>query len=142
VAGTLAAGWLGDRIPRRTLLWVVYLARAFSLVMLINIGSGQLLIPFAILFGLADFSTVGPTYSLGAEYFGAQWGAGTIVGILSLSHQVGSAVGAGVTGILYQLTGSYTLPLELAILTLLGASTLSFLLPSESRQPLAAPAPA
>ncbi len=142
VAGTLAAGWLGDRVPRRTLLWLVYFARAVSLVLLINVGSGQLLIPFAILFGLADFSTVAPTYSLGAEYFGARRGAGTIVGILSLSHQVGSAVGAAATGILYQVTGSYTFPLELAILTLLVASALSFLLPSESRKPVAAPAPA
>ncbi len=142
VAGTLAAGWLADRVPRRTLLWVVYFVRALSLVILINIGSGQLLIPFAIMFGLADFSTVAPTYSLGAEYFGAQRGAGTIVGILSLSHQVGSAVGAGVTGILYQVSGSYTLPLELAVVTLLAASALSFLLPAESRQPVAAPAPA
>ena len=142
VTGTLAAGWLADRMPRRTLLGFVYAVRALSLVMLINLASPQLLFVFAVIFGLADFSTVAPTYSLGAEYFGADRGAGTIVGILSLSHQIGSAVGAGTAGLLYQLTGSYNTPILLAILTLVAASLLSFLLPAESRRPVLIPATA
>jgi MFS family permease len=142
VAGTLLAGWLADRFPRRSLLGLVYATRAVSLLMLVNLGSGQLLFVFAVIFGLADFSTVAPTYSLGAEYFGVTRGAGTVVGLLSLSHQVGSAVGASATGVLYQLTGSYNVPILLAIGTLLVASLLSFLLPAESRQPVVAPAPA
>ena len=142
VGGTLAAGWLADRFPRRTLLGLVYATRALSLLLLINVGSGQLLFLFAVIFGLADFSTVAPTYSLGTEYFGARRGAGTVVGVLSLGHQVGSAVGAGVTGLLYQLTGSYTLPLALAVAVLVAASLLSFLLPGEARRQAAAPAAA
>jgi MFS family permease len=143
VAGTLAAGWLADRFPRRTLLGIVYAVRAFSLIVLINVGaSSGLLFVFAVIFGLADFSTVAPTYSLGAEYFGVKRGAGTVVGVLSLAHQVGSALGAGATGLLYQLTGSYTFPLVLAMLILAGASVISFLLPAESRRPIAAAASA
>jgi predicted MFS family arabinose efflux permease len=138
----LLAGWLADRFPRRTLLGLVYATRAVALLMLVNLGPAELLFVFAVIFGLADFSTIAPTYSLGAEYFGATRGAGTVVGLLSLSHQVGSAVGASATGVLYQVTGSYNVPILLAIGTLLVASLLSFLLPAESRQPVVAPAAA
>jgi len=133
IAGTLVSGWLSDRVPRRIILGCLYAGRALSLVMLINLQSPLLLLAFAVFFGIVDFSTVAPTTSLGTEYFGATRGAGTIVGILSLSHQVGSALGATVTGVLQQATGSYDTPVMVAIGFLLVASALSFMLPTETR---------
>lgn len=135
IAGTLAAGWLADRFPRRTLLGLLYAGRAFALVLLLNLSSPILLFAFAVFFGLVDFSTVAPTTSLGTEYFASRRGAGTIVGILSLSHQIGSAVGSTAAGLLQQLSGSYDLAVMLAIVMLIAASVLSFALPAESRQP-------
>jgi MFS family permease len=134
IAGTLISGWLSDRIPRRLILGFLYAGRASSLVMLINLQSPTLLLVFAVFFGIVDFSTVAPTTSLGTEYFGAKRGSGTIVGILSLSHQIGSALGATVTGILQQWTGSYDAPVMVAIGFLIMASALSFALPAETRQ--------
>ncbi len=134
IAGTLCSGWLSDRFPRRTLLGIIYAGRALTLLLLINLQSPELLMVFAVLFGIVDFSTVAPTQSLGTEYFGAARGAGTIVGILSLSHQIGSALGATVTGILQQWTGSYDVPIFVAIGFLVIASLLSFALPGESKQ--------
>jgi MFS family permease len=95
-----------------------------------------LLLAFAVLFGIGDFATIAPTSSLGAEYFGHR-GVGTVLGILALSHQIGSAVGSTATGVLYQLSGSYTLPIPLSVLLLIAAAVLSFALPAESRRPLA-----
>ena len=56
-----------------------------------------------------------------------------LFGVLSLCHQVGSAVGAFVPG-LYTLTGSYTVSFAVAALALLVGAVLSVTLPNTSLQ--------
>lgn len=52
------------------------------------------------LFGLTDFATIAPTVTAGAEFFGRHR-VGTAAGLISFGHQLGSALGALIPGVLF-----------------------------------------
>jgi predicted MFS family arabinose efflux permease len=137
--GILIAGYLTDRFSRRRLLAFLYAARGLTLLFLIFVRSPEALIAFGILFGLVDFSTVPPTVSLSAEVRGSG-NVGLVFGMIALSHQIGSALGAFVPGLLHDLTGSYELSFLLGAATLAVATLFSLWIKEEKRAP-AGPAP-
>lgn len=106
VVGTALSGYLCDRMNKRNLLAFIYFMRCLSLVLLMFVHDPVLLIAFAVMFGLFDFSTVPPTSSLANDLFG-QRRFGTVLGWIFFSHQVGSALGAYLGGVLYDWLGSY-----------------------------------
>jgi predicted MFS family arabinose efflux permease len=53
-----------------------------------------------------------------------------VIGWLFLSHQIGSAIGSYIPGLLYDVTGGYDISFIYSIILLIGASALSFLLPA------------
>ncbi len=105
---TMLAGAAGDRWGYKWLLGWIYAGRAVTLVFLIFARDPLLLFVFAVAFGIVDFSTVAPTTALSTTLFGRR-SAGTVFGLVALSHQIGSAVGSYAGGIIHDLTGSYTL---------------------------------
>jgi MFS family permease len=105
---TMLSGAAGDRWGYKWLLGWIYAGRAGALVFLIFAGDPVLLFVFAVLFGIVDFSTVAPTTALSTILFGRR-SAGTVFGLVSLSHQIGSAAGSYAGGIVHDLTGSYAL---------------------------------
>jgi MFS family permease len=129
IAGTLASGPLVDRFDGRLILGGLYAVRALSLGLLLAAASPGWLLAFGVVFGLVDFATVAPTTVLASRYF-ADRSLGVVVGLLYLSHQVGSALGAWVPGLLHDLTGGYTASFDAAIVALAVASLLSFRLPT------------
>lgn len=139
VAGTLAAGFVTDRVDRGLLLAAIYVARAATLVFLPFLTSASGLFVFAILFGLADFATVPPTTSLARSIFArGQWAFA--LGVISAAHQVGSALGAFIGGWLFDHTGSYTHSFTSGAALLVIAAVMSFAL--RTRVPYGAePAP-
>lgn len=86
-----------------------------------------LALAFAILFGLVDFATVAPTQMLATQYF-QNYSIGLMIGWLSLAHQIGSALGAYVPGVIYTVTGEYTLAFYLSIGMLVLASVMNVML--------------
>ncbi|MBV5324527.1 MAG: MFS transporter, partial [Rhodospirillaceae bacterium] len=71
LAGMVLAGWLTDRMNRPLLLGAIYIARAFSfLILLMAADDINLLFGFAVVFGVFDYSTVPPTASLVASHLG------------------------------------------------------------------------
>lgn len=122
--GVMLAGYLSDRLPRRYLLAFLYAMRALTLLFLITVRDSQALLAFSVIYGLVDFSTVPPTISLSAELLGSE-NVGMVYGLISLSHQLGSATGAFVPGLLFDRTGSYNSSLMMAAAALLVATTLS-----------------
>jgi hypothetical protein len=88
VAGTMASGWLTDRIePRRLLFWY-YGLRGLSLMLLPSaLGPGHHagLLPFALFYGLDWVATVPPTVALCARAFGEER-AGVVFGWVFASH--------------------------------------------------------
>jgi predicted MFS family arabinose efflux permease len=132
IIGTLLSGQISDQWSPKNFLVLLYILRAISIILLLVTGHTFLLFVFAGLFGLVDFATITPTSVLATEYFNKQ-SVGLTLGLLSLSHQVGAALGAYVPGVLYDLTGSYNTSLVSAIVLLLVASLFSFALPEKTK---------
>lgn len=130
--GGLVSGYLSDRMPRRYLLAFLYSMRAVTLLFLLTVSSPVTLMVFAVLFGLVDIATVPPTSSLTAEIFGSGR-MGVVFGLISLSHQAGSATGALVPGLLYDLTGGYQVSFLLGAGVLVVATLLSLRIGEQRR---------
>ncbi|MCY8751787.1 MFS transporter [Bacillus inaquosorum] len=127
IAGILLSGIVADRWSSRKILCFLYAVRALSIVILIYSYEPYLLLAFAILFGLVDFATVAPTQMLATQYF-QNYSIGLMIGWLSLAHQIGSALGAYVPGVIYTVTGEYTLAFYLSIGMLVLASVMNAML--------------
>ncbi len=142
IAGSLAAGWMGDRYPRRTLLAALYLARAIVMTafMLTPLSSASAL-AFGAVMGLLWLSTVPLTSGLVAAMFGQRY-LTTLFGIVFLSHQVGAFLGVWLGGRVYDSSGGYgpvwTIAVVLGVVAALIHLPIS-VLPERSPQPASAP---
>jgi MFS family permease len=104
---TMVSGAVADRWGYTRLLGWIYAGRAATLIFLVFARDPVLLFVFAVIFGIVDFSTVAPTTALSTVLFGRR-SAGTVFGLVALSHQVGSAAGSYAGGVIHDLTGGYT----------------------------------
>ena len=109
IVGTVASGWLTDRIDPRLLLVAYYTFRGVGLVLLPWLLAATIhpsMVLFIVVYGLDWVATVPPTAVLCRRIFGDQ---GTIVfGWVFASHQLGAAVAALTAGIIRETFGSYT----------------------------------
>ncbi len=109
IVGSLAAGWLGERMPKRFILSAIYFARALAVVAFITMpASPASAMIFGAVTGLLWLSTVPPTSALVAVMFGTRWLA-MLFGFAFFSHQVGGFLGVLIGGIAFDRTGSYDL---------------------------------
>jgi MFS family permease len=107
ILGSLSAGWLSTRMPKRYLLSVIYILRAAAVLAFIVFPvSAATSITFGAVMGLLWLSTVPPTASLVAVMFGNRWG-GMLYGFAFFSHQVGGFLGVLLGGLAFERTGSY-----------------------------------
>jgi predicted MFS family arabinose efflux permease len=115
VFGTYAAGALGQRLPKPWILSAIYALRSVAIVVfLLAPLSPWSVYLFSAVMGLLWLSTVPPTNAVVAQIFGVRY-LSTLSGIVFLSHQVGSFLGAWLGGTLYDATGSYTLMWWIAV---------------------------
>src|ERR1051325_1086712 len=107
IIGSISAGILGAKVPKRYLLCGIYFMRAaaITLFMLFPVTPLSALL-FAAAMGIAWLSTVPLTSGLVALMFGVRYMA-TLFGFVFFSHQVGAFVGVWLGGYLYERTGSY-----------------------------------
>ena len=110
IFGTIASGWLTDRVNPRILLAIYYFGRGISLMLLPVLLSATIhpsLILFIVIYGLDWVATVPPTIAICNQMFGNK---GPIVfGWVFASHQVGASIAAIAAGTVRDLTGEYTL---------------------------------
>ena len=110
VFGTIASGWLTDRVNPRLLLALYYFGRGIALLLLPILLSDVIhpsLILFVVIYGLDWVATVPPTIAICNEVFGQK---GPIVfGWVFASHQVGASIAVVVAGAIRDQTGEYTL---------------------------------
>ncbi len=107
IAGSLSAGWLSTRMPKRYLLSAIYFLRAAAVLAFIVFPvSATSALAFGAVMGLLWLSTVPPTASLVAVMFGNRWG-GMLYGFAFFSHQVGGFLGVLLGGLAFERTGSY-----------------------------------
>jgi MFS family permease len=110
IVGTVASGWLTDKVNPRLLLAAYYTLRGAGLVMLPGLLSDSLqpsIIVFVVVYGLDWVATVPPTAALCREAFGE---AGQVVfGWVFAAHQIGAAVASVGAGVVRDVTGQYTM---------------------------------
>ncbi len=138
IAGTLTAGWLGNRYQKKNLLALIYTARtvASAAFILMPITPGSVLI-FSAVMGSLWLATVPLTSGLVAHIYGLRY-MGTLYGFVFLSHQIGSFLGVWLGGRMYDITGDYTLVWWIGV----GVGAFSALvhLPIRERRPVPAAA--
>jgi predicted MFS family arabinose efflux permease len=108
IAGTIASGWLTDRMDSRLLLGGYYALRGLSLLVLPSLFAATVhpsMVIFILFYGLDWVATVPPTVALCREYFGAS--GAVVFGWVFASHQVGAAIAASAAGLLRDQLGTY-----------------------------------
>ena len=107
IVGSFAMGWAVGRWRMKSLLTLVYAARAVAvLAFLLAPKTEAVMLVFAAVLGLTYLSTVPPTAGLVAKLFGPARMA-TLFGVVMLAHQLGGFLGAYFGGKAFQWTGSY-----------------------------------
>lgn len=115
IIGSITAGFLGTRRSKKSLLAYIYLGRSVAIAGLLFLPLSEFTVyGFAAVMGFLWLSTVPLTSGLIGQIFGVRYMA-TLFGIVFLSHQVGSFLGAWMGGYLYDLTNSYDLVWFIAI---------------------------
>ncbi len=106
--GTLVVGGLGARYGNGMMLGFVYLARTAAIAVYVLMpASVETTLLFAAVMGFLWLSVVPLASGLIASMFGTV-NFGTIFGVMFLSHQVGSFLGAWLGGLSFDISGDYT----------------------------------
>ncbi len=107
VAGSLSAGWLGQRYRMKYLLALIYASRAAIVAIYVVMPKTALNVYlFAGALGFTWLATVPPTSGLVGKLFGTRYLA-TLFGLTLLSHQIGGFLGAWLGGVALAQTGNY-----------------------------------
>jgi predicted MFS family arabinose efflux permease len=122
IVGSISMGWAVGRWRMKSLLSLVYGARALAvLVFLLAPKTGPVMLIFAATMGLTFLSTVPPTVGLVAKFFGTSHMA-TLFGLVMLTHQLGGFLGAWLGGRMFEATGSYNVVWYIDIVLAVAAS--------------------
>jgi MFS family permease len=115
MVGSLSAGWMSSRMPKRWLLAAIYVARGIAIAAFVLLPASPVTsIGFGIVLGLLWLSTVPPTSGLVMLMFGTRYLA-MLYGFAFFSHQVGGFLGVWLGGLLYERLGSYDFVWWLAV---------------------------
>jgi MFS family permease len=108
IMGTLTAGWLGNRLPKKYLLAGIYTARTIVAAAFILLPITPLsVVIFSAVMGALWLATVPLTSGLIAHLYGLRY-MGTLYGIVFFSHQIGGFLGVWLGGRMYDTYGDYT----------------------------------
>lgn len=122
IVGSVAMGWAVGRWRMKSLLSLVYAARALAvIVFLLAPKTGPVVLVFAAVMGLTFLSTVPPTAGLVAKFFGPA-NMATLFGIVMLTHQIGGFLGAWLGGRVFEATGNYDWVWYIDIVLAIGAA--------------------
>lgn len=107
IVGSFSIGWAMGRWRAKSLLSLIYATRGLAVLLFVLAPKTEpVVLVFAAVMGLTFLSTVPPTASLVAKFFGPAH-MGTLFGIVMLSHQLGGFLGAWLGGKAFDATGSY-----------------------------------
>ncbi|MGN6685503.1 MAG: MFS transporter, partial [Devosia sp.] len=105
IAGSLASGYLGGKLPKQLLLASIYFLRALAIAGFVFFPVTPLTAYlFSAAIGFLWLSTVPLTAGLVTLFFGPRY-MGMLYGVAFLSHQIGSFVGVWLGGYVYDTTG-------------------------------------
>ena len=126
IFGALLAGLLSDKVGgTKNWLALAYCMRGVAYIVLLTVDSVAGLWIFASIAGFSWVATPVLTSSLTADVYGIK-ALGTISGITFMFHQFGGFGSVLLAGLLFDLTGSYTLPFALVGALLFPAAISAF----------------
>ena len=109
VVSALGAGALGDKFNKKYVLSTLYLCRAGAIaIFMMSPPTVTSVLVFAVGIGLFWLGTVPVTSALVMQIFGLKH-ASMLLGVVFLTHQLGSCLGAWFGGYMCELSGSYDL---------------------------------
>ena len=142
MGGIILFGWLADRVHRPTLFAAMFIVRAISFVMLLNIqDTPALLFVFAALFGLTDIASLPIVGAMIARYFGVGV-MGLAFGLLFAGHSIGGALGAYAGGAIFDAFARYDWAWILALGLALLAAVFALMIEERRAPSPLAPQPA
>ena len=122
IAGSFASGWAIGRWRMKSVLSLLYAARAAAVLAFVFAPkTTATFLVFAVVLGVTYLSTVPPTVGLVGKLHGIRYVA-TLFGIVMLSHQIGGFLGAWLGGQVYERTGSYDWLWYMDIMLAVGAA--------------------
>lgn len=132
--GMVLAGYLSDHLHRPFFLGSLYVARAFTFLLLMFVGPNfELMLVFAVLFGLVDYATVPVTTSIARSQFGLGR-LGLVMGLMTAGHSVGGALGAYAGGAMFDALGTYVWVWLSALAIALLGGAIAFTIPEPERR--------
>jgi predicted MFS family arabinose efflux permease len=139
IVGAFFCGWIGGKVSKRKALATVYLLRGVimcSFFMLPVTPTSALV--FGAAMGLLWLGTIPLTSGLIVVFFGPKH-LSMLYGIVFTSHQIGSFFGSWLGGVLYDITGNYSIMWWLNVAAALFAFAVNWMI---REQAVASPQPA
>lgn len=131
--GTIASGWLTDRVNPVILLVIYYGLRGlalFSAPFLLGPDVEPPLLFFVVFYGLDWIATVPPTVELCRRYFGLT-NSSVVYGWVFAAHMVGAAIAAAFAGVIRDIQGDYFIAwITAAVLCLVASASVLLLKPN------------
>jgi MFS family permease len=107
IVGSVTSGYLGNLMPKRYILSIIYFSRALSIAVFVLLPASPVTaLIYGAVTGLLWLSTVPPTSGLVVVMFGTRWLA-MLFGFAFLSHQIGSFIGVWLGGAIFDAYGTY-----------------------------------
>lgn len=125
VLGNVMVGAASDRYGRKNLLGAMYALRAVAMAAIVLSQNIVVLYLFVLMAGFSLMATVPLTSGLTGDFYGAK-DIGVIFGLITLSHQIGSAISSFMGGAMFDMLGGYRSAFILTAALLFTASVLSF----------------
>ena len=127
IMGRLSIGFISDRVGGRLALSACFILMTLSLIWLLFAKEIWMFYLFAVVFGFAYGGIVPLFPVVPAELFGIK-SLGIILGAIMFLGTIGGAIGAPLTGSIFDITGSYRLAFLICIAICTAAVILSLVL--------------
>jgi MFS family permease len=134
IVSRIASGWIADRIGAVATLLLGSVLQGFALFLYVWFDGLTSLYVISALFGLFQGGIV-PSYALVVREYFPPAEAGTRVGVVIMATLFGMALGGWMSGLIFDLTGSYRLAFTNGLLwNLLNISIVAWLLSRSGRR--------
>ncbi len=127
IIGRLGIGFISDRIGSRLAITACLSLITVALIWLLFVGEIWMFYVFAVVFGLAYGGFVSLLTVVAAELFGLK-SLGTMLGGLFFVGLIGGAIGAPLSGSIFDITGSYRIAFLICVVICTVAVILSLVL--------------
>ena len=134
IGGTVLLGLLSDRFGRRPVLSLIYGGRILIFAGLFLIRDNPVaILAVAVLGGITMAGTGSMTSALTADIWG-RFSVSSVLGVIFLVHQTGSAVGSWMAGAVFEATGGYGAMFVIACALLFIAALVSLRIDTGTRR--------